>query len=73
MTTTKKKAKKPVLKTFAVSEQVFLNWECKATSAKEAREMYEVYIADTVQLEELVKEALANKWDNDVNVEEVSE
>ncbi len=73
MTTTKKKAKKPVLKTFAVSEQIFLNWECKATSAKEAREMYEYYIADNMQLEELVKEALANKWDAGVNVEEVKE
>jgi hypothetical protein len=73
MTTTKKKAKKPVLKTFIVSEQIFLNWECKATSAKEAREMYEYYIADDVQLQELLKEALENKWDAGVNVEEVKE
>lgn len=35
--------------------------------------MYEYYIADDVQLQELLKEALENKWDAGVNVEEVKE
>jgi hypothetical protein len=73
MTTTKNKSNKPALRKFLITEQFFLNWECEATSEKEARAMYETYISDVVQREQLVTEALENKWDNDVNVEEASE
>ena len=68
-----KKTKKKATKKFLITEGIYLNWECEATSAEEAREMYEVYISDAVQRDELLQEALENKWDADINIEDVSD
>jgi hypothetical protein len=61
------------LKKFNVSEQVFLNWECQARDEKHARELYEQYITDKKNLIEECLCAMQNKWDDQIEVEEIKD
>lgn len=64
MTTTK-------LKKYNVSETVYLNWECEARDHKHARELYEKYITDRKNAIDEFLCAMENKWDDQIDVEEV--
>jgi len=53
---------------YIVTEQVFLCFDCEASSEAEAREKYEEYIRTNEGKIELLKDALAHKWDDNVEV-----
>lgn len=57
-------------RTFIVSEQICISYECEATSEAEAHGMYDKYISTSEGKLKLIESALSNAWDSSINIEE---
>ena len=59
-------------KTFLITEQVILNFECTASSEAEAKKLYEDYLSTQEGRLEMIETAIQTTWGPNINIEQLS-